>query len=52
MTLHDLHSSTRGKRWKGHVVRMGEMRGAYRILLGKLKGNRLFARPSLRREIT
>ena len=30
---------------------MGERRGVCRVLLGKRKGKRLFARPSLRREI-
>jgi len=25
-------------RWAGHVARMGEKRGVYRVLLGKLEG--------------
>ena len=25
------------KRWAGHVARMGDGRGAYRVLVGKLK---------------
>jgi hypothetical protein len=40
--LHDLYSSpniirvlkSRRMRWAGHVARMGEKRGAYRILVG------------------
>jgi hypothetical protein len=27
-------------RWTGHVARMGEMRSVYKILVGKLKGER------------
>jgi hypothetical protein len=27
-------------RWAGHVARMGERRGAYRVLVGKLEGRR------------
>ena len=27
-------------RWAGHVVRMGEERGVYRVFVGKLKGRR------------
>jgi hypothetical protein len=26
-------------RWAGHVARMGEMNNAYKVLLGKPKGN-------------
>jgi len=28
-------------RWAGHVARMGEERGVYRILVGKTEGRRL-----------
>jgi hypothetical protein len=28
----------RRMRWAGHVARMGEVRGAYNILVGSLKG--------------
>jgi hypothetical protein len=43
--LHDLHFSPNNIRvvklgrirWSGHVARMGEMRNAYRILIGKLE---------------
>jgi len=46
--LNDLYSSpnivrvikSRRKRWTGHVARMGEERGVYRVLLGKPKGKR------------
>jgi transcription termination factor 2 len=31
---------SRRMRWAGHVARMGETRSAYRILVGKPKGNR------------
>jgi hypothetical protein len=44
----DLYSSpsiiriikTRRMRWVGHVARMGEKRNAYRLLVGKLEGDR------------
>jgi hypothetical protein len=29
---------SRRMRWAGHVVHMGEVRNAYRILVGNLKG--------------
>jgi hypothetical protein len=46
--LHDLYSSpnivrvinSRRMRWAGHVARMGEGRGAYRILVGRPEGKR------------
>jgi hypothetical protein len=31
-------SKTRKVRWPGHVVRMGETKNAYNILVGQLKG--------------
>jgi hypothetical protein len=31
---------SRTMRWAGHVARMGEGRGVYRVLVGKSKGNR------------
>jgi len=31
---------SRRKRWVGNVARMGDGRGAYRVLLGKHEGNR------------
>jgi hypothetical protein len=43
--LHDLYSSniirvikSRRMRWAGNVVRVGERRGAYRVLVGKPEG--------------
>jgi hypothetical protein len=46
--LHDLYSSpsivkvinARRMRWAGHVARMGEVRNAYTILVGKPEGRR------------
>jgi hypothetical protein len=37
-------------RWVGHVARMGERRGAYRILVGISEGKITFRRPMLRWE--
>ena len=34
----------------GHLARMGETRGVYRILVGKPEGKRPFGRPRRRRE--
>jgi hypothetical protein len=39
---------SRRMRWAGHVVRMGEMRNAYRILVGKPEGKRPLGRPRRR----
>ena len=54
--LHDLYSSpniirvikSRRIRWAGHVARMGERRGVYRVLVGKLEGKRPHGRPRRR----
>ena len=35
----------RRMRWAGHVARMGEERGVYRVLVGKLEGKRPLGRP-------
>jgi len=35
-------------RWAGHVVRMGEKRGAYRVLVGKPEGMRPLGIPRRR----
>jgi hypothetical protein len=51
--LNDLYSSasivqvieSRIMRWLGHVARMGESRGVYRVLLGKSEGKKPFGRP-------
>jgi hypothetical protein len=56
--LHDLYSSlnivrvikSRGMRWAGHAARMGEGRGAYRVLVGRPKGKRPLGRPRHRWE--
>jgi len=37
-------------RWAGHVVRMVERRGVYRVLVGKPEGKRLLGRPRRRWE--
>jgi hypothetical protein len=34
--------------WAGHVARIGETRNAYRILVGKLEGERPLGRPRRR----
>ena len=54
--LNDLYSSpnivwvikSRRMRWVGHVARMGEERGVYRVLVGKPEGRRLLGRPRSR----
>jgi hypothetical protein len=47
--LYAVHSSpciiSRRLRWAGHVAGMGERRGAYRVLVGKLEGKRPLERP-------
>ena len=51
--LNDLYSSpnifwvikSRFMRWEGHVARLGERRGAYRVLVGKRDRKRRFVRP-------
>jgi len=35
-------------RWAGHVARMGEERGVYRVLLGNPEGRRPLGRPRRR----
>jgi len=35
----------RTKRWAGHVARVGEERGVYRVLVGKPEGKRSLERP-------
>jgi len=54
--LNDLYSSpniarvikSRKMRWFGHVARMSEERGVYRVLLGKPEGRRPLRRPRRR----
>jgi hypothetical protein len=56
--LHGLYSSpnvvrmikSRRMRGVGHVARMGEGRGVYRVLVGKFEGKRPLGRPRRRRE--
>jgi hypothetical protein len=36
--------------WAGHVARMGERRGVYRVLVGKTEGKRPLGRPRRRWE--
>jgi hypothetical protein len=56
--LNDLYSSpdivrlikSRRMRWAGHVVRMGERRGVYRVLVEKPEGKRTLGRPRHRWE--
>jgi hypothetical protein len=40
----------RRMRWAGHVARVGEVRGAYNILVGRPEGRRLLGRPKRRWE--
>jgi len=54
--LNDLYSSpnivrvikSRRMRWAVHVVRMGEERGVYRVLVGKPEGKRPLGKPRRR----
>ena len=39
---------SRRMRWAGHVARMGEERGVYRVLVGKPEGRRPMGRPRRR----
>jgi hypothetical protein len=56
--LHSLYSSpnivrvikARRMRWAGHVARMGEGRGVYRVLVGRPEGKRPLERPRHRWE--
>jgi hypothetical protein len=41
---------SRRMRWTGHVARMGEGRGFYRVLVGRLEGKRPLGRPRRRLE--
>jgi hypothetical protein len=58
--LHSLYSSSnivrviksRGMRWAGHVPHMGELRGVYRVLVGRSESKRPLGRPRRRWEDT
>jgi hypothetical protein len=41
---------SRRLRWAGHVARVGEGRGVYRVLVGRPEGKRPLGRPRLRWE--
>ena len=41
---------SRRMRWAGHVARMGERRGAYRVLVGKSEGKKPRGKPRRRWE--
>jgi len=41
---------SRRMRWAGHVARVGERRGVYRVLVGKHEGKRPLGRPRRRWE--
>jgi hypothetical protein len=41
---------SRRMRWAGHVARMGEWRGVYRVLVGRPEGKRPVGRPRRRWE--
>ena len=54
--LNDLYTSpnivrvikSRRMRWAGHVARMGEEKGLYRVLVGKTEGKRPLGKPRRR----
>jgi len=54
--MNDLYSSrnivrvikSRRMRWVGHVARMGERTGVYKVLVGKHEGKRPLGRPRRR----
>jgi hypothetical protein len=56
--LHSLYASpnvvrvikSRSMRWAGHVARMSERRGVYRVLVGRPEGKRPLGRPRRRWE--
>ena len=57
--LHDIYGKpdiirivkSRRLRWAGHVTRMGNERGAWKLLVGKPEGKRPVGRPRMRWKI-
>jgi hypothetical protein len=57
--FHNLYSSpnivrvikSRRMRWAGHVARMGEGRGVYSVLVGRLEGKRPVGKPRRKWEV-
>jgi len=45
-----IYRFSRRMRWAGYLARMGEMRGVYRVLMGKPEGKIPLGRPRLRWE--
>jgi len=43
-----IYIKSRRMRWAGHVARMGEERGMYRVMVGKPEGRRPLGRPRRR----
>jgi hypothetical protein len=56
--LNDMYTSpniaevmkSRRMKWTGHITRMGERRGVYRVVVGKPEGKRPLGRPRHREE--
>ena len=48
ISIINLLKPSRRMRWAGHVARMGEERGVYRLLVGKPGGKRPLGRPRRR----
>ena len=45
---HIINISVVWRRWAGHLARIGEERGVYRVLVGKPEGKRQLGRPRRR----
>ena len=48
LTVYTVFGISRRMRWAGHVERMGEEKGVYKVLLGKPEGRRPLGRPRRR----
>jgi hypothetical protein len=44
-------TKSRIMRWAGHVARMGERRGVYRVLVEKPEGKKPLGRPSKKKAV-